>query len=190
MFFSTLSAIGQNQSSWSLDQVVAATGNGNPTTLPTLKPSQNNEEAFLFLWTNGGGWSCVGPLPCYDTDDFPHEDYLISLSSPWQTAPIGDQIDMPGGIQPAPSNIFPERFMTGVYNFWDSNSTPVGVNATNVYDPTIIGTNWAAILALIKYQGNVAVNGRRLLQLLLMRSITRRSAWPVLRMELTIILDS
>jgi hypothetical protein len=152
LFFTIQSAISQNQSPWALDQVVSVTGNGNPTIVPTLTPSQNNEEAFLFLETNGGGWM-GGP---FDPGDTFYADYLTSLSAPWQTQSTSFG---PGSIAPAPSNLF---FKTNypVYNYWDSDSTPIGATASAVYDTNyIIGNNWAATLALIKYQGNVPVNG-------------------------------
>lgn len=156
MFFVFQNAIGQNQSSWSLDQVESVTGNGNPTIVPVLTPSQNNEEPLLFLYTQVGGWECFGQL-CYGGSGIPHFDYLTSLSAPWQTELGGDQTDMPGYVWPASSNIFYNNNYWE-YDYWDSNSTPVGANATVVYDPTIIGNNWGAILALIKYQGSAVIN--------------------------------
>ena len=161
MFFTAHPAIGQNQSAWSLDQVESVTGNGNPTTVPTLTPSQNFEEALLFLFTMGGTWSCVGPLvgplPCYDPGDILHSDYLTSLSAPWQTEPDTYPSYMPAGVVQGPSNMF-FRDNGFIYDYWDNYSTPVGVIATVNYDNTIIGDNWAAILALVKYQGSISIN--------------------------------
>jgi len=128
---------------YDLDQVITATGSGNPAIGP-VTASQPNELAFLFTSGDYKIW-------CRDPGS-----YLSAMSTPW----------IWGGTSSDDNSAFPANpnapFAIGglgprarpTYPFWALASNAVSASGTTVQESCLAPTVWDAVLALFKYVGN------------------------------------